>query len=294
MKGSRMLNPGELVESVAHIISLPDIYFRVSRLIDDPNCTSAKLAEVIAYDPGLTVRVLKMANGAYYGRTHRVETVGQAITLIGTGDLRHLVLATSAAQAFRKITNAAIDMDTFWQHSVCCALAARSLAAHCQPQHRERSFVAGLLHDVGKLLICHQIPDTFRKIQERLVAQDGDRYRLEQEELGFTHAEVGAELLKSWELPTSLWEAVECHHSPLEAKLFPTDAVLIHIANALANAMNLEAKTFGQAEATSWVDPKAWAICRQDETALEAVAIEVHAQWFEVFEVIWPGANLIY
>lgn len=289
-----MTNPNELVENVANIVSLPDIYFRVSRLIDDPNCTSAKLAEVIAYDPGLTARVLKMANGAYYGRTHQVETVVQAITLIGTGDLRHLVLATSTAQAFSNITNTIMDMDAFWQHSVCCALAARALAAHCQPQYRERSFVAGLLHDVGQLLICHQIPDMARKIQEKLVAQGGERYLLEQEALGFTHADVGAELLKSWELPASLWEAVECHHSPLEAKLFPADAALVHIGNALANAMNLEAKTFGQAEMTSVVDPGTWTICRQDETVLETVAAEVHAQWFEVFEVIWPGANLIY
>lgn len=291
-----MFNPGELVESAASIISLPDIYFRVSRLIDEPGCTSARLAEVIAYDPGLTARVLKMANGAYYGRTQRVETVAQAITLIGTGDLRHLVLATSATQAFRNITNTVIDMDTFWQHSVCCALAARALAAHCQPHHRERSFVAGLLHDVGQLLICHQIPDAAKKIQERWVAQgSGDRYRLEQEELGFTHADVGAELLKSWELPVSLWEAVECHHNPADAKLFPVDAALIHVADALANAMNLEAKTFGQSEAMHRVDARAWAVCRQqEESVLETVATEVHAQWFEVFEVIWPGANLIY
>ncbi len=289
-----MISPSELVENVANIISLPDIYFRVSRLIDDPGCTSIKLAEVIAYDPGLTVRVLKMANGAYYGRTQRVETVVQAITLIGTGDLRHLVLATSTAQAFRNITSTIMDMDTFWQHSVCCALAARALAVHCQPHYRERSFVAGLLHDVGQLLICHQIPDIARKIQAQLVTRGGERYQLEQEELGFTHAEVGAELLKSWELPASLWEAVECHHTPLEAKRFPADAALVHIGNALANAMNLEAKTFGQAEATGLVDTRTWAICHQDENILETVATEVHAQWFEVFEVIWPGAGLIY
>lgn len=289
-----MTNPRELVKNVANIFSLPDIYFRISQLIDDPTCTSAKLAEVIAYDPGLTVRVLKLANSVYYGRSQRVETVAQAVTLIGTRDLRHLVLATSTAQAFRNITSAIIDMDAFWQHSVCCALAARALATHCQPEHRERSFVAGLLHDVGQLVMVHQIPDVAWKILGRLAEPGSERYLLEQEELGFTHADVGAELLKSWELPASLWEPVECHHTPLEATLFPVDAALVHIGNAVANAMNLEAKTLGASEVACRVDARTWPICGQNETVIDEVVLEVHAQWFGVFEVIWPGSSLIY
>lgn len=289
-----MTNPRELVKNVANIFSLPDIYFRICRLIDDPACTSAKLAEVVAYDPGLTVRVLKLANSVYYGRSQRVETVAQAVTLIGTRDLRHLVLATSTAQAFRNIASALIDMDAFWQHSVCCALAARALAAHCQPDHRERSFVAGLLHDVGQLVIVHQMPDVAWKILGRLTETGGERYVLEQEELGFTHADVGAELLKSWELPASLWEPVECHHTPLESKLFPVDTALVHIGNALANAMNLEAQTSDPADVACRMDARTWPICGQSEGVLTDVAAEVHAQWFGVFEVIWPGSSLIY
>lgn len=287
------MNPRELVEMTANIVSLPDIYFRVSRLIDDPACTSAKLAEVIAYDPGLTVRVLKLANSVYYGRTQQVETVAQAITLIGTSDLRHLVLATSTAQAFRSLPSTTMDMDAFWQHSVCCALAARALAAHCQPHHRERSFVAGLLHDVGQLLMSYRMPDAALTIQRRLAEQGGESYLLEQEELGFTHADVGAELLKSWELPASLWEPIECHHTPLQATLFPVDTALIHIGNALSNSLNLEARAFDPMVAAQRTNANAWVMCGQSPDILETVAATVYAQWFAVFEVVWPGSNLI-
>jgi HD-like signal output (HDOD) protein len=289
----KMTTPREMVEKVANIVSLPDIYFRISRLIEDPACTSTKLAEVVAYDPGLTVRVLKLANSVYYGRAHRVETVAQAVTLIGTSDLRHLVLATSTAQAFRTIATAVIDMDAFWQHSVCCALATRSLATRCQPHDKERGFVTGLLHDIGYLLIGHQAPTKAWTILSR-TELDNERYPLEQELLGFTHADVGAELLKSWELPASLWEPVECHHAPVEATLFPVDAALLHIGNILANTLNLEDKTFNSAKVIDRVDPGAWPLYGQSQDTLDDVATEVHAQWFEVFEVIWPGASLIY
>lgn len=288
-----MINPRELVEMTANIVTLPDIYFRISRLIDDPACTSAKLAEVIAYDPGLTVRVLKLANSVYYGRTQQVETVAQAVTLIGTSDLRHLVLATSTVQALRNLTSAIMDMDAFWQHSVCCALAARALAMHCQPQHCERSFVTGLLHDVGQLLIGYQMPEVAMTLMGRLAETGSERYLLEQEELGYNHADVGAELLKSWELPASLWEPIECHHAPLRATLFPVDTALVHIGNALANSLNLEASTFDPAEVARRMDGRAWAVCGQNPDILEEVAATVCDQWFAVFEVIWPGSNLI-
>ena len=153
--------------------------------------------------------------------------------------------------------------------------------------------MTGLLHDVGQLLIGYQMPDVALTLLGRLAETGSERYLLEQEELGYNHADVGAELLKSWELPASLWEPIECHHAPLRATLFPVDTALVHIGNALANSLNLEASTFDPAEVARRMDGRAWAICGQNPDILEDVAATVCDQWFTVFEVIWPGSNLI-
>jgi HD-like signal output (HDOD) protein len=285
----------ELVDSLTQIVSLPDIYYRTNRLIDEPSCTSEKLAGIISHDPGLTARILKLANSSYYSRPQRVETVAQAITLVGISELRHLVLATSAAQAFRDIPNTLVSMEVFWRHSVCCALAARALAERCRIRQCERIFVIGLLHDIGQLLIYHQLPEAAGNILNQLRAGAADRCAREQRELGFTHAEVSAELLKAWKMPASLWEPVRYHHDPLAAQQFEIDAALVYIGNTLAEALepdsNLSARASAAAQA---VDPRVWAVCGQSEAVLEEIAFEVNLQWFEVLEVIKPGSSAIY
>lgn len=286
------MEPNELVESISHALSLPNIYFQVSRLIDDPHCTSAKLAKAIAYDPGLTVSILKMANAAFYGRSKQVATIEHAINLIGTRALQHLVLFNSMAQGIRALKIPFINMKAFWQHSVCCALAARSLAIWSQQsQCRERIFVAGLLHDIGQLLISHQLPHIAQKIQRQSIMLDCQQslYFLEEEELCFTHAEVGAELLKFWMLPESLWEPIQYHHTPLESQRFPVDTALLHISDALVHSMDLETQTFSHAKVMNWVDAETWSRYSQDEQVLQSVVAEVQAQWSEVFEIIGLG-----
>ena len=277
----------KVVKDVTGLISLPDIYFKVSRLLEDPSCTSEKLAKIISYDPGLTVRLLKIANSAYYGQEQQVETVVRAVTLIGHGNLLNLVLATSIGKALDNIA-LAINMEAFWQHSICCALAARALAIHGRSEHRERIFIAGLLHDMGILLINYQLPDTARQIQSQLIMQGGERYLLEDEQLGFTHADIGADLLREWQLPASLCEAVEYHHAPFKALQYPIDAACVHIGNVLVNSMDLQAQTIDYVQAKNKVYTPAWSICGQNEEVIESVSIEVFSQWSEIFEAICP------
>jgi HD-like signal output (HDOD) protein len=277
----------KLVKDVTSLISLPDIYFKVSRLLEDPSCTSQKLAKVISYDPGLTVRLLKIANSAYYGQEQQVETINRAVTLIGHGNLLNLVLATTIGKALDHIT-LAMNMKAFWQHNVCCALAARALAAPGSSEHRERIFIAGLLHDVGVLLINYQLPDIAQKIQSQLITQGGERYLLEEEQLGFTHADIGADLLREWQLPASLCEAVEYHHEPSKALQYPIDAACVHIGNVLVNCMDLQAQTIDCVQVKDKVYTPAWSICGHNEEVIESISIEVCSQWSEIFQVINP------
>jgi HD-like signal output (HDOD) protein len=284
-----------MIAHVGNLVSLPEVWVRVNELLEDPNCATGRLGEVIGLDPGLTARMLKIVNSAYYGLSARVETVPHAISMIGTEDLRHLVLATSAVQAFQRIPTDLVDMETFWHHSVCCALGARLLAARRRGAAKERFFVAGLLHDVGQLVLYHAAPELSRKVLAKAAAGEGSAYLVERELMGWTHADVGASLLKAWNIPEGIVEAVRFHHEPARATQYCAEASVVHIANGIASALEPARK----GPRSAWDSPlaiegSAWEAAGLDPSVAEAMRQEVAAGAFEILEVISPGATLIF
>ena len=116
------ITPEELVKNVGELVSLPDVCIRVNQMVDDPNASAVAFGEVISQDPGLTARLLRIANSAFYGFSQEIDTVSRAVTIIGLGKLRDLVLATSTVDVFDKIPNELLTMENFWRHSLSCAL----------------------------------------------------------------------------------------------------------------------------------------------------------------------------
>ena len=160
----------------------------------------------------------------------------RAITVIGERELYNLVLAVSAVTTFNGIPNVIVNMDTFWRHSLYCGLIARSLAKKARILHPERLFVAGLLHDVGSLVLFNRAPGVAREL---VMLADGDEDLLcqaEAEELGFTHADLGGLLLEQWQIPDALRDAVRGHHEPASAGPARREAAIVHIADLLANS----------------------------------------------------------
>lgn len=283
-----------IVGQVSQLVSLPEVWVRVNELLNDANSTAGQLGEVVGLDPALTARLLKMVNSSYYGLRSRVERVSQAIAVVGTDDLRSLVLATSAVETFRKVPTDLVDMTTFWHHSVCCALAARRLGELRGEIGRERLFVAGLLHDVGQIVLYGEVPEVAAQALAGAVAGGRPLHEVEREVMGFDHAEVGAALLAAWNLPESLVEAVGCHHKPGRAHSFPLEAAVVHLANGVASALEPARKgprmPWGAPLA---VEEGAWATAGLDPAVAEAVGQDVAAAAFEVLEVIAPGASVI-
>ena len=157
------MTPEDMVSGVSELVSLPEVCVRINEMLDDPGTTSKALGEVISHDPNLTARLLRMVNSAYYGIAAEVTTVSHAVTLVGLDELRSMVLATSASRAFANIPTELVDMDMFWHHSVYCGLVARVLGEVRGMRQRERLFVIGLLHDVGRLVLYHQAPAVARE-----------------------------------------------------------------------------------------------------------------------------------
>ena len=207
----------KLIEQSGKLGSLPAIVYRVFEVMDDPNSTAIQIGRIINEDPALTARLLKLVNSPFYGFVSKVDTVYRAIALIGHRELRSVVLATSAIKAFDGIPEDLVDMEAFWKRSLNTAVVARVLAAYRREKEIERYFIVGLLHDIGSLLLYLQQPE---QITTAIVSHHAELIPLWQAEknvLGYDHAEVGGALLKKWNLPPLLCQAVRYHLYPSEA-----------------------------------------------------------------------------
>ena len=224
-----------IIKDLSPLVSPPDVCWKVTQLLENELTSTTELADVIVHDPNLTARLLRLVNSSYFGLSTRVDTVSRAITIIGINELTSLVYAISSVDSFSKIPDKLTNMATFWRHSVYTGLVAKALARKLDVLHTERLFIAGLLHDIGTLVINSRFPELARDIIEDAGGEEEYVYQLEQQLIGFSHARIGAMMLEDWKLPDSLCEAVRYHHDPMQSENTTMDACVIHIANILAN-----------------------------------------------------------
>lgn len=272
-----MRKASDLVRGVVGVASLPGVYLRLSTVVSDPRSSAAEVGRVIAEDPGLTARLLKLVNSAMYGFPSRIETVTHAISIVGTAQLQDLALATSVIRLFAKMPETQVSMTSFWRHSVAVGVTARALAARRREPNVERYFVAGLLHDIGRPIMFMQAPDESRAAFTRAAETGGPLYEAEQSVFGFDHAHVGHALLDLWKLPGSLRESVLYHHFPERAQRFPVEAAIVHLADLIVNALALG--TSGERGVPALV-PQAWDALELPVGVLEDVVGEAdrHAE----------------
>jgi putative nucleotidyltransferase with HDIG domain len=234
-----MARASDLLKGVVSVASLPGVYLRLSEVVSNPRPSAADVGRVIAEDPGLTARLLKLVNSAMYNFPSRIDTVSHAISIVGTAQLQDLALGTSVVRLFASMPQGLVTMESFWRHSVACGVTARALAGRRRETNVERFFVAGLLHDIGRPIMYKQVPDQSRVAVTRSREERRPLFHLEQELLGFDHSHVGQALLDLWKLPPALREAVAHHHHPERATRFPVEAAVVHIADLVANALSL-------------------------------------------------------
>lgn len=209
-----MMTLSEIVRQAGRLYSLPDICFRLQEAIQR-QATVHDIADLVALDPALSVRLLRLANSSFYSFPGQVDTVSRAVRLIGTNELYNLALATSAVSTFARIPRQLLDMDAFWQHSVYTGLIARTLGRKLGFRNGERLFAAGLLHNIGLLVLVEQRPEAVGRVLADYVEQP--RAAAEKAELGFSFADCGAALMDAWQLPSSLTQLVRCQNNPDEA-----------------------------------------------------------------------------
>jgi putative nucleotidyltransferase with HDIG domain len=207
--------------------------------MDDPHSSAADFGAIVSSDPSLTVRLLQLVNSAFFGFPSRIESVSQAVTVVGTNQLQDLALATSVIVVFRDIPEDLVNMESFWRHSLGCAVTARVFAANRGESNVERLFVAALLHDVGRLIMFQANPEEARRTLKLAGKHRQLLHVVERDTLGYDHAAVGMALIGAWNLPENLQEPVGYHHQPEKARRFPVDAAIVHVSDVTTHAMVL-------------------------------------------------------
>jgi HD-like signal output (HDOD) protein len=218
----------EVVGRLSALPSLPSVYHELARAVDDPGASLDDMARIVERDPSISARVLQLANSALLGPSRPIVTIRQAVPRLGTVVLRDLVLATAVFRIFEERAPPGFSLAAAHRHALRVAQIAAAL-------HREPSlFAAGLLHDVGQLLLATELGDRYQEVAAIAASRAIPLHQAEEQVFGVTHAEVGAYLLAIWGLPQPLVEAARHHHAPLAPEVPLLPAGIVHVANVLA------------------------------------------------------------
>lgn len=275
----------ELISDVTKIVTLPEVCHKVTALIEDPDSSIDDIGNIISQDPGLTIKILKISNSAMYGFMTEVDTVSRAIALLGTRQIRDLVLATSAFETFKGISNSLVTMEDFWYHSILCGLAANELTKLCGLRNGDGLFVAGLLHDIGQLILFNRMPEQSQ--DAILMSMEGpDEYQMfeaEQALMGFNHMDVGMKLADSWQLPDYIKYSIGYHHHPSQSPDFKQQVSIIHISNTIAVLAELNSDDPDFAPA---VDDFAWQQTGLDPSIYAGVIERINGEYSEIEKLL--------
>jgi len=232
-------NLNDVVLQCDNIVSLPEIYLKLTEKIDRPETTNNELADLIKLEPGVASKLLTIVNSPFYGLAGTISTPAHAISIIGRNDFKNLVLGSSVVEVFRKLPCQVFTLHRYWEHCLLVAICCKLLGKHWRlNEDRELLFVAGLLHDIGKLVVAQVLPEQADLLAPVWQPVDGGRVvdsTGEEALLGFTHAEAGAELLKAWGLPGLLQLAAGHHHQPELADSHQVALHIVYMANVLAS-----------------------------------------------------------
>jgi HD-like signal output (HDOD) protein len=280
-----VLTPEGLVAPIKDLVTLPEVALRIAQMVDDPKSSAADIGREISKDAALTSRLLRVANSPAFGQHGKIATISRAITVLGVRQVRDLTVGLTAIRTFDGIGNELITMEQFWRQSVLCAVAAGQVAERRKGGRGDTPFVAGLLHDIGHLVLFSRAPAPAREalLMSIDAADDLDLYQCERRVMGFDHGAVGAALAKNWGLPLSLRECIEFHHEPERAQAHPVEVATIHIANSVAVLAEISSTDLRDAPA---IAPAALKLTKLDPEHLIEIALETGKLAAEIFPLL--------
>uniref|UniRef100_I2PYH0 Putative domain HDIG-containing protein n=1 Tax=Desulfovibrio sp. U5L TaxID=596152 RepID=I2PYH0_9BACT len=277
--------PMTIIESDPKLTSLPDVFVRINEVLNDAHSTAKEAAEVIGMDTSLSAKLLTVVNSAFYGFPVKVDTLSRAVTIVGSRQLTTLALGISVISIFKDLPGCLVDMRSFWKHSISCGVVASALAGPDTEVDVERLFVAGLLHDVGRLVLYRGLP---RHAAHTLALARAEGILLrdaERRTLGFDHATLAGMLLRKWRFPESLEKAVRHHHGgPTHMGLVLP--AIVHTADVVTAALDLGSS--GEAYVPP-LSPVAWTTVGLAPERIADVVAAADVQIEDIIKAFLPG-----
>jgi putative nucleotidyltransferase with HDIG domain len=259
----------QIVGRLRALPSLPTVVIELLQTMGEEDIDIDRLARGIGHDQALAARTLRVANSPFYGVQGKIGTIAEAITVLGFVNVRSLVTTAGIATAWPASASTGFEAKIFWRHCLGVASSAEALARHARLRP-ETLFLAGLLHDIGRLVLVATHAEAFAETLQRRMLDDSSLVEAERAVLGFDHAQIGGELCRHWRIPEAIADAVERHHrvNP-EAAGTPADmADVVHVADVIAYALDLAED---EAAMVPVPDAAAWQRLDMDEESLRAV-----------------------
>ncbi len=262
--------------AVKDLPTLPQVLEEVTKLVQNPESSTEQIAKAISTDQVLSAKVLKMVNSPIYGFPGRISSIQHALVLLGFNVIRGIIISTTVFDLMEA------SMKGLWKHSLGVCTASGIIAARAGFEDPEEFTVAGLLHDLGKVVAAVQLPDLQQMVLERVKADDICYFDAEKAILGFGHDRINAWLATHWHLPGNIKEAMAYHHNPTVAPNYADTACIVHVADFLVRVFEFG---WGGDDHVSWLDPKAVAHLKIRMVDLEVIMDDLSEKFMDITDL---------
>lgn len=270
-----------LAKNEVRLVSFPDIYYKIQEVINSPISSATSIAKVVSNDPSLTARLLRLVNSSFYGFPNPILSIPRAVAIIGSNELSALALAVSTMTVFRHIPKGYVDMKSLWMHSIACGVFSRLLAYTKRLRNEERFFLAGLLHDLGKIILYTKTPLEMTYALELSFFERIPLWQAEKRVFGFDHSEVGRILLEAWNIPETIRKLCDYHHDPL-GEGAPEEAPYVYLADYIANGLRIGT---GGSLYLPKISDEIWDFVELEEGDMDSILIQGERQIREIMNI---------
>ncbi|MBW1740911.1 MAG: HDOD domain-containing protein [Deltaproteobacteria bacterium] len=258
------------LDRIQEIPTLPTVALKVNKMLQDYDTSIKTLSKTIEKDQAMVSKILRLVNSAFYGFQSRINNIPHAVTILGFNTVRNAVISVSIIDTFsEKGAFEGFNVTDFWKHSVAVAVTSRYLAEKTRLAIPDESFVAGLLHDVGKVVLAQHFKEFFGQVWESMHKDDLSFYEAEKKLLPANHAQIGAHLAKRWHLPAGLIDAMRYHHAVRKTAYNLNLLISVHVADIIVNNYKIDPESESD-----------FSVTHPEAVKLMAAELETVSDWF--------------